>query len=80
MPQVGIRPLTDDERAVLGTKLRDKTLSVRIWERYRIVGELADGRFLREVADRVVGSQAASAGRADLSEDEDLEAVERSAL
>ena len=53
MPQVSIRALTGEERAVLGTKLRDKTLSVRVWERYRIVGELSDGRSPREVADRV---------------------------
>lgn len=53
MPQVVMRTLTDDEQAVLHTKLRDKTLSVRVWERYRVVGELSKGRPPAEVADRV---------------------------
>jgi len=45
--------LTSDERAELNRKLRDKTLSVRVWERYRIVSELWSGRTPGEVADRV---------------------------
>jgi transposase len=53
MPQVEIRTLTEDERSVLLARLRDKTLSVRVWERYRIVSELAVGRSPSEVADRV---------------------------
>lgn len=53
MPQVRIRQLTDHERGVLHAKLRDKTMAVRVWERYRIVGELSSGRPLAEVADRV---------------------------
>ena len=53
MPQVRLRTLTDRERAVLHTKLRDKTLSVRVWERYRVVSELAKGLSPAEVADRV---------------------------
>jgi len=53
MPQVKLRPLTDEEAAVIQTKLRDKTLSVRVWERYRIIAELAGGRSAAEVADRV---------------------------
>jgi transposase len=53
MPQVEMRTLTADERAVLLARLRDKTLSVRVWGRYRIVGELAGGRSAGEVADRV---------------------------
>ena len=44
MPRVGTRALTDDERSLLHAKLRDKTLSVRVWERYRIIGELSNGR------------------------------------
>ena len=53
MPRVKIRSLTEDEKAELGAKLRDKTLSVRVWERYRIVSELAKGRPPSSVADRV---------------------------
>jgi len=53
MPQVRIRRLTSDEEAELNRKLRDKTLSVRVWERYRIVSELASGRTPGQVADRV---------------------------
>jgi len=53
MPRVGIRTLTDDERSLLHAKLRDKTLSVRVWERYRIIGELSKGRSPADVADRV---------------------------
>lgn len=53
MPRVGIRTLTDDERSVLHAKLRDKTLSVRVWERYRIISELSRGRSPADVADRV---------------------------
>lgn len=53
MPQVQMRTLTNGERAVLHTKLRDKTLSVRVWERYRVVSELAKGLSPAEVADRV---------------------------
>jgi transposase len=53
MPQVEIRTLTGDERAMLLARLRDKTLCVRVWERYRIVSELAGGRSPGEVADRV---------------------------
>ena len=53
MPQVRLRTLTDDEQALLAVKLRDKTLAVRVWERYRIVGELAQGRAPAQVADRV---------------------------
>ena len=53
MPQVHLRTLTDDEQALLAAKLRDKTLAVRVWERYRIVSELAQGRSPAQVADRV---------------------------
>ena len=53
MPQVRLRTLTDDERSLLKSKLRDKTLSVRVWERYRVISELAKDRPPSEVADRV---------------------------
>lgn len=53
MPRVRIRTLTDDERKLLCLRLRDKTLSVRVWERYRIINELSSGRSPRQVADRV---------------------------
>ena len=53
MPRVRIRTLTDEERILLQVKLRDKTLSVRVWERYRIVSELSEGRSSADVADRV---------------------------
>ena len=53
MPRVRIRTLTDEERILLQVKLRDKTLSVRVWERYRIVSELSEGRSPADVADRV---------------------------
>jgi transposase len=53
MPQLQLRTLTEDERALLAARLRDKTLAVRVWERYRIVSELAQGRAPAPVADRV---------------------------
>lgn len=53
MPRARMRTLTDDERSVVNARLRDKTLSVRVWERYRIVDELSSGRSPLEVADRV---------------------------
>lgn len=53
MPQVKLRALTDEEEALIQSKLHDKTLSVRIWERYRIIAELAAGWSAAEVADRV---------------------------
>jgi transposase len=52
MPQARIRRLTDEERSRLRSRLRDKTLSVRVWERYRIIDELAAGRSAAEAADR----------------------------
>ena len=54
MPRARMRTLTDDERSLVSARLRDKTLSVRVWERYRIVDELSSGRSPLEVADRVV--------------------------
>ena len=53
MPRIRLRTLTDEEHALVQAKLRDKTLSVRVWERYRIITELAAGRATAEVADRV---------------------------
>jgi len=53
MPHVQLRTLTDNEQALLPARLRDKTLAVRVWERYRIVSELAQGRSPAQVADRV---------------------------
>jgi transposase len=53
MPQARLRALSDPERDLLRGKLLDKTLSVRVWERYRIVNELDEGRSPSEVADRV---------------------------
>jgi len=53
MPRANMRTLTDDERSLVNARLRDKTLSVRIWERYRIIDELSNGRPVFEVADRV---------------------------
>ena len=50
---VRMRKPTRDELAILESKLRDKSLSVRVWERYRIISELAKGRTPLEVADRV---------------------------
>lgn len=53
MPQARLRGLTAGERTALRNKLRDKTLSVRVWERYRVVKELDEGRAATEIADRV---------------------------
>jgi len=53
MPQARIRALTESEQTELQNKLRDKTLSVRVWERYRIVSELVKGRSANAVAERV---------------------------
>jgi transposase len=50
---IGLRSLKSDERALLKKKLRDKTLAVRIYERYRVIAEAAQGRDPREIADRV---------------------------
>jgi len=48
-----LRRPSKEELALLEAKLRDKSLSVRVWERYRIISELAKGRTLLQVADRV---------------------------
>jgi transposase len=53
MPRTRLRPLTRAEQALLSSKLRTKTLSARIHQRYRIVAELARGRSAVAVGDRV---------------------------
>lgn len=50
---IGLRSLRSDERAFLTKKLRDKTLAVRIYERYRVIAEAAQGRDPKEISDRV---------------------------
>jgi transposase len=51
--RIGLRRLKQDERTLLKRKLRDKTLSVRIYERYRVIAEAAQGRSPKAIADRV---------------------------
>jgi len=51
--QVKLRPLRRRERQLLGEKLKDKKLAVRIYERYRVIAESAQGRSALEIADRV---------------------------
>lgn len=53
MARVLLRRLRVAEERVLAAKLKDKTLSARRYQRYRIVGELAGGRSVVTVADRV---------------------------
>lgn len=53
MARVLLRRLRVAEQRVLAAKLKDKTLSARRYQRYRIVGELAGGRSVVTVADRV---------------------------
>jgi transposase len=53
MPAVLVRKLTKRERELLENKLRDKTMPVRDYERYRIVKEASEGRRASEIADRV---------------------------
>lgn len=50
---VGLRPLRSNERRLLNTKLRDKSVAVRIYERYRVIAEASHGRDPKEIADRV---------------------------
>jgi transposase len=47
-----LRPLRRRERELLREKLKDKTLSVRVYERYRVIAEAAEGRAVPEIADR----------------------------
>lgn len=53
MPAVLVRKLTRKERELLENKLRDKTMPVRNYERFRIVKEASQGRRASEIADRV---------------------------
>jgi transposase len=50
---IQLRRLRANEQKLLQQKLRDKTLSVRIHERYRVIAEAAQGRAPTEIADRV---------------------------
>jgi transposase len=51
--QIKLRPLRWKEQQLLREKLKDKKLSVRIYERYRVIAEAAQGRSAPEIADRV---------------------------
>jgi len=51
--KIVLRSLTRRERRLLKEKLRDKSLAVRIHERYRVVAEAMAGRSPVEIADRV---------------------------
>jgi hypothetical protein len=54
MPKpVRLRRLTQREQRVLGAKLRDLSLSVRVHQRYRVVDEVHKGRSVLEAAERV---------------------------
>jgi len=53
MPAILVRKLNKKERELLESKLKDKTMPVRDYERYRIVKEAAEGRRASEIADRV---------------------------
>lgn len=53
MPKVALRKLSKEEHVLLEAKLKDKTMSVRNYERYRIVKEASEGRKPTEIADRV---------------------------
>ena len=47
------RSLTEDETRFLQAKLRNKTIPVRIWERFRIIDQARKGFKPKEIADRV---------------------------
>jgi len=53
MKGIRVRQLSPPERRALSEKLGDKTLSVRVYERYRIVEESSKGRSAPEIAERV---------------------------
>jgi transposase len=50
---VRLRALSRSEHRLLREKLRDLSLSVRVHQRYRIVGEVLKGHAVAEAADRV---------------------------
>lgn len=51
--EIGLRALRPTERRRLQAKLKDKKLSMRVYARYRVVDEAAQGRPVAEIADRV---------------------------
>lgn len=53
MPEVVLRKLSEEEEDLLAAKLRDKKMSVRNYERYRIIKEASQGRRVSEIANRV---------------------------
>ena len=53
MQDVLVRKLKKKERELLEERLKDKTMSVRNYERYRIVKEASEGRRASEIANRV---------------------------
>src|SRR5437764_1166730 len=48
-----LRALTRPEQRVLAAKLKDLSLSARIYQRYRVIEEVRQGRAMTEAADRV---------------------------
>ena len=48
-----LRPLTRAERTLLRTKLRRRSLTARVHQRYRVIAEVRAGRSARAAADRV---------------------------
>lgn len=53
MARVKLRVLTRKEKDFLNKKLKNKTMPVRVYERYRIIAEAASGYKPLEIADRV---------------------------
>jgi len=51
--EIRLRRLRPQEQQLLRVRLKDKKLSVRIYERYRVIAEAAQGRSVPEIADRV---------------------------
>ena len=50
---IHLRRLRRAEQLKLSRKVRDKTLPVRVYERYRVIAEGADGKDAASIADRV---------------------------
>lgn len=53
MRSVRLRPFIGQEQEALGSKLADKSLPARVYQRYRIITEAASGRSAMAIADRV---------------------------
>lgn len=53
MARIKMRVLKRKERELLNEKLKDKTMPVRVYERYRIIAEAVSGYNPLEIADRV---------------------------